>query len=119
MLWDRHHYSAPVNKGDFDEIVFFQDTSETTFANPSCNVGGGAGSNNHQDSSSRNTTGSVSTGTNTYSNGQSGLANRYVTFYKNVRIHGVFYAPLYDLIFSACRGSKSLITFDYKHETFF
>ena len=23
-----------------------------------------------------------------------------------------------DLIFSACRGSKSLITVDYKHETF-
>ena len=80
MLWDGHYYSAPVNKGDFDEIVFFQDTSETTFANPSCSVGGGGGvgSNNHQDSS--RTTGSVSTGTNTYSNGQSGLANRYVTW---------------------------------------
>ena len=69
--WDGHHFSAPVKKG-FDKIVFFQDTSETTFANPSC----GVGSNNHQDSSSRTTTGSVSTGTNTYSNGQSGLANR-------------------------------------------
>ena len=87
MRWiSYHYYSAPVKKGGFDEIVFFQDTSETTFANPSCNVGGGAGSNNHQDSSSKNTTGSVSTGTNTYSNGQSGLANRYVTFYKNVCI---------------------------------
>jgi len=66
-LWRRTH-NLPTG--------LTSDTSETTFANPSCNVGGGAGSNNHQDSSSRNTTGSVSTGTNTYSNGQSGLANR-------------------------------------------
>ena len=65
-----------LSKRDLIKIVFFQDTSETTFANPSCSVGGGGGSNNHQDSS--RTTGSVSTGTNTYSNGQSGLANRYI-----------------------------------------
>ena len=71
-------FHAKWDQYNLIKIVFFQDTSETTFANPSCSAGGGGGSNNHQDSS--RTTGSVSTGTNTYSNGQSGLANRYVTW---------------------------------------